>query len=457
MAKKLTDAFVRSATKAGITWDAATTGLGLKVLAGTGNEAKKVWVMQLRWPGRKAQTRKNIGTYPAMLLEAARERARELYAQAKAGVDLFVVEEEKRVAAARERAALIENTFASVAERYMGERTNRRAKLDAREIRRMLVDKWGHRPISEITPRDVRQHFEALKAHSAYDAKNAWGHASGLFKWAVHQELLEVSPLASLDRRLLFRGAKIAPRQRVLNDDEILALWRASGRLGLWGAAYRLLLLTGCRVNEIAGARWSELHPELRKVLRDAAKKGERVVWSEVPDEHKVLSIPRERFKSDSEHIVPLTDAACEVLEGVPRLAGSDLIFTTNGEAPLWLGSLAKRRLDARMLEILRGLDKERGDPPRSELVTWVQHDLRRVVRSHLSALDVEDHVAEMVLGHGRRGLQRVYDQHRYEPQIRTALEKWAERLTQIVEPAPAGPPAQPSTVVAFKRKAAAP
>jgi len=451
MAKKLSDAFVRGATRAGITWDAATVGLGLKVLP----SGRRTWVMQLRWPGRVAQTRKNIGHYPAMSLEAARERAGELYSQAKAGVDLFAVEEEAKKAAERERVAKEQNTFRAVAESYIEGRTNRRAEADAREIRRMLIGAWGDRPISDIAPRDVRQLFERLKKRSAYDARNAWGHASGIFKRAVHEELIEVSPLASLDRGLLFRGAGIAPRQRVLNDDEVFALWRASGRLGYpVGPIYRLLLLTGCRVSEITDAKWSELHPELRRVLRDAAKKDERVDWSAVPTAHKLLVVPRERFKSDAEHVVALTDAACEVLEGLPRFAKCDFIFTTTGEGPVWLSNKWKRRLDARMLRTLRALARKRGDDPtKIEIAPWVFHDLRRVLRTNLSALKVDDHIAEMALGHARRGLQRVYDQHRYEPEIREALERWAARLREIVEPAPAVPP-QPTNVVRLREAA---
>jgi hypothetical protein len=42
------------------------------------------------------------------------------------------------------------------------------------------------------------------------------------------------------------------------------------------------------------------------------------------------------------------------------------------------------------------------------------------------------------VLGHGRQGLQRIYDQHRYEAEMREALTMWAARLRSIVEPPPA-------------------
>jgi len=100
------------------------------------------------------------------------------------------------------------------------------------------------------------------------------------------------------------------------------------------------------------------------------------------------------------------------------------------------------------MLRTLRAVARMRGDDPsRVELEPWVFHDLRRVVRSHLAALRVPDHVAEMALGHGRKGLQRIYDQHCYEAELREALTQWAGRLRSIVEPAP-------GNVVSLKRPA---
>ena len=64
-------------------------------------------------------------------------------------------------------------------------------------------------------------------------------------------------------------------------------------------------------------------------------------------------------------------------------------------------------------------------------------HDIRRTVRTRLAALRVSDLVAETILGHGQKGLQRVYDQHQYLPEMREALELWAGRLRDIVSPAP--------------------
>ena len=94
-----------------------------------------------------------------------------------------------------------------------------------------------------------------------------------------------------------------------------------------------------------------------------------------------------------------------------------------------------KAELDRRMSSILG-----------KESQPWVIHDIRRTMRSHLSALRIPDHVAKMVIGHGRKGLQRVYDQHRYEAEMREALTLWAGRLRSIVE-------APPANVVAIKRR----
>ena len=40
-----------------------------------------------------------------------------------------------------------------------------------------------------------------------------------------------------------------------------------------------------------------------------------------------------------------------------------------------------------------------------------------------------------MVIGHARKGLARVYDQHQYVDEMREALTKWAEELGRIVDP----------------------
>jgi integrase len=457
LAKQLTEKAVerlRIKSTPYVAWDANQIGLGIKLTPA----GRRIWVAQLRYPGHEVQTTRTLGQFPGMGLAEAREKARRWYDLVKNGIDPEHAEAEERertAAAARAAALRSAHTFVSVAERYITDRrTNRRAKADAAEIRRMLIAEWGERPIHSITPRDVRELITKLRARVPYDARNAWTHTVGIFKQSVHDELIEASPCASLDKKLLFKGAKIGPRQRVLDEYEIAALWRAAARLRYpYGPLYRLLLLTGCRLNEVAHARWSELHPELRRAIREA--RGSGVDWSAVPNNVKTWTIPRERFKSDAEHVVPLVDDACTILGALPRFTGCDFLFTTTGTIPINGLSKTKEQLDARMLRTLQAMARLRGDDPSQvNLAPWKNHDLRRVVRTNLSAIGTADHVAEACLGHGRRGISRVYDQHRYLREIRDAMECWAARLREIVSPAPPTPTAPVADVVSLRQGA---
>jgi integrase len=455
LGKRLTDITVErlnKKSKSYVVWDAAQIGLGIKVTP----RGKRIWVEQLRYPGFRCQSTRTLGHYPAMSLSEARAKAGRWYAWVKADIDPEVAEtEEQAKADAARRAETLKkaHTFASVAERYISEHLNgqRRGKVTGREIRSDLIEAWGERAISDITPADVKTLIHIIKARAPYQARNSFGHTRTLFRWAVHHDLIEASPIASLEPRWVLDGVKISPRQRALSDEEIAAFWRATGELGYpYGFLFRILLLTGCRLNEVARAQWSEFHPELRRVIREAKRGARSVDWATVPEKSKSWTIPAARFKSDVAHLVPLSDDVCALLESLPRFPGGDFLFTTtDGEKPVNGLSKSKSRLDERMLGTLRGIASLRGDDPAQiKLAGWVLHDLRRVVRSHLSALNVEDHVAEMCLGHGRRGLQRVYDQHRYEPQIRQALEGWAARLRGIVSPPSPPPPARVENVV---------
>jgi integrase len=186
-----------------------------------------------------------------------------------------------------------------------------------------------------------------------------------------------------------------------------------------------MLLLTGARHREVAEARWPEI---------DLTQK----LWS----------VGAERFKSDAPHMVPLSPPVCTLLAELPRHRKGDHLFSTSfGAKPTIISDKVKDKLDARMLRTLRAMARARGeDPDRVELRPWVIHDLRRTLRTRLAALKIQDHVAEMVIGHGRQGMQRVYDQHSYLSEMRAALDAWAERLLGIAEPRPA-----PDNVVALR------
>ena len=382
MAAKLTDASIRGLPiKAApyFVWDSQAQGLGVKVTPAK----RKLFVCQLKFPGHQVQTKRTVGQWPGLSLDDARTTAQHWRDQVKVGIDPRAIEAEQRIAAEREA----NSTFSSVAELYLADRTGfRRHVRDRKEIERKLIPQFGDLPIASIAPRDVREFISAEAKAAPYSTSNTWRHLVAIFKFAVHNDLVAASPCASLTKRLLFNGHTLPPRQRVLSDGEIAKLWQITGELGYpYGTFYRWLLMTGCRLSEAQGARWREF-------------------------DDKLWVVPAERFKSNAEHALPITDAMGELLQTIPR--NGEYLFTSDGGQ-----SKVKRLIDRTM-----GADV----PP------WCNHDLRRTVRTNLAALGIPDHVAELVIGHGRRGLQRIYDRHKYTQEIRAALTAWHAQIIRI-------------------------
>src|SRR5262249_19239039 len=159
------------------------------------------------------------------------EKAREWQKLIRKGIDPQVEEERQRQAALRRQ----ETSFESVALAFIAEKlpSERKGREGERDIRREFIPTWGERPISEITPLDVRAVVKAAKDRGApYQAHNLLGTARRLFSWAIDQHVYGIgtSPCDRLKPKSII-GKKVF-RTRILKDDELHAFWRATRRLG---------------------------------------------------------------------------------------------------------------------------------------------------------------------------------------------------------------------------------
>jgi len=392
--------------------DTVVPGFGVRV-----SDGRKTFILLTRYPGSNNPTRRALGEYDAMSLEEARDKAREWRKLIKKGTDPRELEDRRR-----------ETTFASVADDFIAYIHNklklRTAAVMEHNLRKTFIKRWGSRPITEITSGDVSRVLgEAVDRDARYQAFRLFALIRRLFNWAIGTDRygLEVNPCRRLNTGDLI-GEQLA-RDRVLTDDELRAFWSASARLGYpYGPLYRLLLLTGLRLGEVCGAHWSEFDLERRE-------------WT----------IPGARMKKTKRgaqpFTVPLTDAMLAVLRPLPRFDSGDYVFShTNGRLPLKPNHFSdvKERLDGMLLEELKRMATEAGkDGKRVILTGFVNHDIRRSVRTHLSALRIGEEVREAVLAHVRPGIKGVYDRHQYLEEKREALTLWSARLRSIVEPPP--------------------
>jgi hypothetical protein len=174
--------------------------------------------------------------------------------------------------------------------------------------------------------------------------------------------------------------------------------------------------------------------------------------WREVQSD--IIVIPPERMKAKDgkalEHLVPITAAIHEVITSLPRHRGGKYLFSlSDGKRPLSMTGPIKVDLDRRMLRTLRAMARRRGEDHHVvDLPKWVNHDLRRTIRSGLSALRVPHNVAEAVLAHRQGGIVGTYNLHEFQEEKAEALELWAQRIASIVNPVPV-----PAKVVKLPRR----
>jgi len=407
MTVKLTDRFLTSrkapATGRAIYTDATVPGLAFRVGAGTtfNPEGRRDWLLRYR-PRKQAQKAVGLGTYPALSLAQARQRAGEIITAAKRGVDLIALEEHE--AEARRMAETKARPLSEIARAYLDSVKRLRSWRSVESRARChIIPKLGNKPIGEITRADVVEFLDDLEREQRlrHQVNRCRETLRAIFAYAVERELITVNPVVGVSKRKVE-----IPRDRTLTADELTALWWAIDKLPQLPRAYfRVVVLTGARRNEVRCMARSELDLDVE-------------LWR----------IPPERNKSGRAFDLPLTAPVVETLQALPRIG--PMIFTLNGKRPMAVHQL---------------IERVRGD---SGLIDVRLHDLRRTLRTGLAELGVSFEVAERVLNHAMPGLQAVYNRHNYVAEKRTALALWAEHVFALVEK-------REAAVVAFRPHAA--
>jgi integrase len=369
-----------------IVWDDSLPGFGVRL-----RDNSRRWIVQYR-VGRQ-QRRESLGDIRRVKLDDARKIARQRFAQVELGVDPAAERAQARIAASATTL-----TLAIVAERYLAAKadilrpnTYRAAKLHFAVHWKALAD----RPLDGIKRVDVAARLqEIVKEHGRTAAARARGNLSALFGWAMKEGLCENNPVLVTNDP----AEGIEARDRVLTDHELALVWKNS-RDDDFGRIVKLLILTGCRREEIGALKWDEIDFETG-----------------------IMTIPGERTKNHKALALTLPAIAIEILRSVPHRADREYVFGSRGGAfGAW--SYATIALHSR-------ITATQGSP----IPHWTLHDLRRTTRTGMGKLGVQPHIAEMVINHVKGGVQAIYDRHKYEREIKAALALWAEHVMAVVE-----------------------
>jgi integrase len=360
----MTDVVVSRLKSSGTFYDLATPAFGLRV-----GKTRKTWFVVR---GRE-RLRKNIGQYPTVSLADARKEARKLLVEEPTKADRIK----------------FDDAYALFKEALKGKKE--RTQYDyKRVLDRYLQPKLGSKKLSEISYEDVTKITDPL---ARGERRNTLAVARTLFRWCVRppRRYLKHSPLEGVEL------PKPGKRRRILNDQELKAVWDATIRQGYpHGTVCQLLALTGQREGEIANLR----RP-----------------W--INEKEQTITLPEWVTKNSKEHTFPYGNMVAGILEGVPRRNDTDLLFPCriSLERPISGWSKYKKELDDGVLN-------------------WTLHDFRRTYRSIHGQIGTPPAIAERLINHAaavQTEVEEIYDRWHYLPQMRQAVLAFEDHFISLL------------------------
>ncbi|MBO3274094.1 tyrosine-type recombinase/integrase [Pseudomonas schmalbachii] len=276
---------------------------------------RKSWVLRFQLNGKRREM--GLGGFPDVSLKAARMAAVDQRKLLSAGIDPMAARdaERERLRVSQQAAAAKSESFKKVAADYIaahraGWKSAKHAQQWENTLATYAEPIIGHLSTDEITTAHVLEILQPIwteKTETAsrlrnrielvLDAAKARGLRAGEnpARWRGHLD------------KLLPKQSKIQVRthhaalpwqylpafmiELVKHDD-------------LTYKAMRLTILTACRTSEVLGA-----------------------TWDEIDDQTRTWTIPAARMKAGKDHRVPLSEAAVNVLNSLPRIAGSPYLF----------------------------------------------------------------------------------------------------------------------------------
>ena len=277
----------------------------------------------------------------------------------------------------------------------------KRGAESARILRRDLLPVLGSRPALQITRRELQDQVMRPKmAKAPRVATQLLSRIQCAYAYAIEQGRLPdefISPTFGI------KGASQVRRRRVLTDAELAKFLKWLPRSPYSRnvrEALTLVLLTGCRSGEVVSARWRDIDLD-------------QGVWT------------IRETKNSEPHDVMLPRQAIELLK---YRQGMDTVFAF--PSPRAGQHVAQKALGLAQYTARQRIDDKPAQDPIE--VPWTVHDLRRTAATGLAKLGCPRVVQDRILNHVDHSVSAIYDQHRYDAEARSWLQRWADYLDAL-------------------------
>jgi integrase len=248
--------------------------------------------------------------------------------------------------------------------------------------------RYGATKLSELTSRELTTNLNRLKDRPS-SQRYAYGVLRAFMRWSHRKHYVDRNPMERMQM-----PSPYIPRERILANDELRAVWLSAGD-DTFGKIVKVLILSGQRRGEITQLTSGMVGKDM-------------------------ITLPAWLAKNDREHRFPLGNMAREILGTLPKDADA-CIFPGRGiKTPFDGFSKCKPKLEERC-----------------GVSAWTLHDLRRTFASGLAALGVQLPVIERLLNHvsgSFGGIVGVYQRYDYMPEMREAIAKWESHVLTLVQ-----------------------
>ena len=266
---------------------------------------------------------------------------------------------------------------------------------DLRVLNKDVLSKWKYLPTADITKKDVTKLLFRVSASGGV-ANKTLKVLQSMFSFAVSRSILKLSPCADMEIQ-----NKDSPKVRVFKSGEIRKIWfglenaKMSERMK---SILKLLLLTGQRNGEVAGAKWEEFN------LRE-----------------KWWTIPGTRTKNKKRHQVFLTPMVIDIL-GQPKKHG--WVFPSGKDK-----HIAPRAVSLSIRNNSENKNQSRQNSAYCDFFRvgqFTPNDLRRTAATLMEEAGVDEKIIDKVLNQSTKSNTR-------DPEIRQALQSLEQKLQEIL------------------------
>lgn len=321
--------------------------------------------------------------------------------------------EEKRIQSEIEKKKQLQGSLGQLSEFFLDYLEKERSKKHFQNVRSafnndlFVIDR--DKKAADITKADIMQILHLIvERGSEIMANRMRSYLSAMFEFGIRFDhsvesrqrgginfSIETNPVSSIQKPV--KNEKKGKRS--LNEEEVRIFWQALDKSNMWISrinAFKLMLLTGSRVGEIAGLQWDEIDCK-----------------------EKTINLPSTRTKNKLPHVIPINDVMLEIISSTPKLNETYLFPAENNLEPL--------KTDGFSQAITRLLKNTQIEP-------FVPRDLRRTFKTLTGKAGISKEIRDRLQNHSLQDVSSLhYDRYDYLKEKREAMDTWNNYFVKIL------------------------